>query len=57
MGITREEYEAVRDEMIIKALEATGGVQKAAAKLLQLKPTTLHEMMKRLDISVDRIAS
>ena len=44
-------------QLIIKALEATGGVQKAAAKLLQLKPTTLHEMMKRLDISVDRIAS
>ena len=44
-------------QLIIKALEASGGVQKAAAKLLQLKPTTLHEMMKRLDISVDRIAS
>jgi two-component system response regulator PilR (NtrC family) len=44
-------------QLIIKALEATGGVQKAAANLLQLKPTTLHEMMKRLDISVDRIAS
>jgi len=44
-------------QLIIKALEATGGVQKAAAKLLKLKPTTLHEMMKRLDISVDRIAS
>ncbi len=44
-------------QLIIKALQATGGVQKAAAELLKLKPTTLHEMMKRLDISVDRIAS
>ncbi len=44
-------------QLIIRALQATGGVQKAAAELLDLKPTTLHEMMKRLDISVDRIAS
>ena len=33
------------------ALEAAGGVQKQAAELLQVKPTTLHEMMKRLNIS------
>ena len=44
-------------QLIIKALQATGGVQKRAAEMLSVKPTTLHEMMKRLDISVDRVAS
>jgi len=44
-------------QLIIKALEATGGVQKRAAELLHVKPTTLHEMMKRLEIAVDRVAT
>jgi DNA-binding NtrC family response regulator len=44
-------------QLIIKALQATGGVQKRAAELLHVKPTTLHEMMKRLEISVDRVAT
>ena len=33
------------------ALEMCDGVQKRAAELLQVKPTTLNEMMKRLNIS------
>ena len=32
------------------ALDAAGGVQKKAAELLHIKPTTLNEMMKRYDI-------
>jgi DNA-binding NtrC family response regulator len=32
------------------ALEAAGGVQKRAAELLHIKPTTLNEMIKRYDI-------
>ena len=32
------------------ALEAAGNVQKRAAELLHIKPTTLNEMMKRYDI-------
>ena len=32
------------------ALARTGGVQKRAAELLQIKPTTLNEMIKRLEI-------
>ncbi|MDP9120322.1 MAG: sigma-54 dependent transcriptional regulator [Acidobacteriota bacterium] len=44
-------------QLIIKALQACGGVQKRAAELLRVKPTTLHEMMKRLNISSDGIAS
>ena len=33
--------------LIVRALEAAGGVQKRAAELLQVKPTTLNEMIKR----------
>jgi DNA-binding NtrC family response regulator len=32
------------------ALEAAGGVQKRAAELLQIKATTLNEMIKRYEI-------
>jgi DNA-binding NtrC family response regulator len=32
------------------ALDAAAGVQKKAAELLRIKPTTLNEMMKRYDI-------
>jgi DNA-binding NtrC family response regulator len=48
------EYER---QLVIKALQASGGVQKRAAELLQVKPTTLHEMMKRLNISSESLAS
>ena len=37
--------------MILQSLEISGGVQKKAAELLRLKPSTLNEMMKRLRIS------
>ena len=36
--------------LIESALEQAGGVQKRAAELLQIKPTTLNEMIKRHDI-------
>ncbi len=36
--------------LIESTLEAAGGVQKRAAELLHIKPTTLNEMMKRHDI-------
>jgi two-component system response regulator PilR (NtrC family) len=48
------EYER---QIIIKALQACGGVQKRAAELLQVKPTTLHEMMKRLNISSESLVT
>ena len=53
----KDAISAYERQLIIKALEATGGVQKRAAELLHVKPTTLHEMMKRLEISVDRVAT
>jgi len=40
--------------LIEATLEATGGVQKEAARLLDLRPTTLNEMIKRHGILVSR---
>ena len=40
--------------LIESTLEAAGGVQKRAAELLHIKPTTLNEMIKRYDIGVRR---
>jgi two-component system response regulator PilR (NtrC family) len=36
--------------LIESTLDAVGGVQKRAAELLRIKPTTLNEMIKRYDI-------
>jgi DNA-binding NtrC family response regulator len=48
------EYER---QIIIRALQSCGGVQKRAAELLHVKPTTLHEMMKRLNISSESLVA
>ncbi|MBU1186348.1 MAG: sigma-54 dependent transcriptional regulator [Acidobacteria bacterium] len=40
---------------ILNALKRAKGVQKKAAQLLGIKPTTLNEMIKRLDIDIDHI--
>src|SRR5688572_3747895 len=40
----------VEKRLIESTLEASGGVQKRAAELLHIKPTTLNEMIKRYDI-------
>jgi DNA-binding NtrC family response regulator len=48
------EYERA---LIIRALQAASGVQKRAAEILQVKPTTLHEMMKRLNISSEGVGA
>ena len=40
--------------LIESTLEAAGGVQKRAAELLRIKPTTLNEMLKRYDIRPKR---
>ena len=53
-------WDAVSDyerQLVISALLAAGGVQKKAAELLQIKPTTLHEMMKRLGVNAEVAAS
>ncbi len=40
----------VERRLIESTLEAAGGVQKKAAELLRIKPTTLNEMIKRHEI-------
>ena len=40
--------------LIESTLEAAGGVQKRAAEMLHIKPTTLNEMIKRYDIKPKR---
>ncbi|HEY3380973.1 MAG TPA: sigma-54 dependent transcriptional regulator [Vicinamibacterales bacterium] len=50
-GIFFNEVTADFERRLIEStLEAAGGVQKKAAELLHLKPTTLNEMIKRYDI-------
>jgi len=44
---TVEEFEKT---LILRALSLSSGVQKSAAQLLQVKPTTLSEMIKRLKL-------
>ena len=46
----REVLSNAERRWIESALEAAGGVQKKAAELLFIKPTTLNEMIKRYDI-------
>jgi DNA-binding NtrC family response regulator len=46
----REVISNAERRLIESALETAGGVQKKAAELLQIKPTTLNEMIKRYDI-------
>ena len=44
----------VEKRLIEETLEAAGGVQKRAAELLRIKPTTLNEMIKRYEIGTRR---
>ena len=53
----KEAVSAYERQLIVKALQACGGVQKRAAERLKVKPTTLHEMMKRLQVRVESRAS
>ena len=40
-------------QLIVEALRKTGWIQKDAAKLLEVKPTTLNEMIKRYGIRAE----
>jgi DNA-binding NtrC family response regulator len=54
-GINLREVIAGFERRIIEStLDTTGGVQKDAARLLGLKPTTLNEMIKRHNIPLPR---
>ena len=43
----RKVIDDMESMLITRSLDAAGGVQKRAAELLQIKPTTLNEMIKR----------
>jgi two-component system response regulator PilR (NtrC family) len=51
----RDQIHSFQKKAIIDALHRTRGVQKKAAALLGVKPTTLNEMIKRLEIDVTRL--
>lgn len=46
----KEKVDYYRKVLILDALQKASGVQKEAARLLRIKPTTLNEMMKRYGI-------
>ena len=46
----KEVIAAFETQLIERTLVAAGGVQKRAAEMLRIKPTTLNEMIKRHDI-------
>lgn len=51
----KEAVASYERQLIIRALKLEDGVQKRAAERLKVKPTTLHEMMKRLGITTDAL--
>lgn len=51
----KKQITTYQKKSIIDALKKTKGVQKEAAKILGLKPTTLNEMIKRLNVDIERI--
>jgi transcriptional regulator with GAF, ATPase, and Fis domain len=50
----RDVISSFERRLIESTLESTAGVQKEAARLLGLKPTTLNEMIKRHSITLPR---
>ena len=46
----KQAVESFERRMIEETLRTVGGVQRRAAEILQVKPTTLNEMIKRYDI-------
>lgn len=52
----KEHIQTFQREAIISALKKTKGIQKKAASLLGVKPTTLNEMIKRLNINITNLS-
>ena len=50
-GSLKNELQTFQRKTIIEALQRSEGIQKKAAAILDVKPTTLNEMIKRLKIS------
>ncbi len=51
----KERTRVYQKKWILEALRKSNGVQKKAAQLLGVKPTTLNEMIKRYDIDVNSL--
>jgi len=51
----KEQTQFFQKRLIIETLKKAKGVQKSAAQLLGVKPTTLNEMIKRLKIDVENL--
>jgi len=56
-GSLKDELHTFQRKTIIEALQRSDGIQKNAAALLDVKPTTLNEMIKRLKISTIEYSS
>lgn len=52
----KENLQSFQKNAIISALKQSKGIQKNAARILGVKPTTLNEMIKRLKIDVSNIS-
>jgi len=52
----KEQIQSFQKKAIIEALRKSNGVQKKAASLLGIKPTTLNEMIKRLKIDAEHFS-
>jgi transcriptional regulator with PAS, ATPase and Fis domain len=51
----KENIQTFQKKAIIGALKQAKGIQKKAANLLGVKPTTLNEMIKRLNIDISNL--
>jgi two-component system response regulator PilR (NtrC family) len=52
-GTLKEQTKRFQKNWILEALKKSNGVQKKAAQLLGVKPTTLNEMIKRMGIDIN----
>jgi two-component system response regulator PilR (NtrC family) len=52
----KENLQSFQKDAIISALKESKGIQKKAASILGVKPTTLNEMIKRLKIDVSDLS-
>ncbi len=51
----KDQMQTFQKKIILDTLKKTKGVQKQAAKLLGIKPTTLNEMIKRLKVDPEAL--
>jgi len=51
----KDQVLSFQKDSILATLKKTKGIQKEAAKILGVKPTTLNEMIKRLNIDIRKI--